>query len=81
MEAITFKTELGNSYLYSPARKVVIPIPLYVHEDLLSGNLNNNYFLSILKKEDTLITLIVIIQEESLKKYRNFYKGCITSCF
>ncbi|MBT8723446.1 radical SAM peptide maturase [Bacteroides uniformis] len=50
MEAITFKTELGNSYLYSPARKVVIPIPLYVHEDLLSGNLNNNYFLSILKK-------------------------------
>lgn len=51
METITFKTELGNSYLYSPARKVVIPIPLYVHEDLLYSNLNNNNFQSILKKE------------------------------
>ena len=51
MEAITFKTESGNSYLYSPARKVVIPIPQHADEGLLSDNFSNNDFLVILEKE------------------------------
>ena len=66
MEAVTFKTELGNSYLYSPARKVVIPIPLCAHEDLQSGNLCNNQFLSILEKEGY------------LENFNNDYSGRIS---
>lgn len=49
MEAITFKTESGNSYLYSPARKVVIPIPQHADEGLLSDNFSNNDFIVILE--------------------------------
>lgn len=50
MKPVVFRTDSGNSYLYSPARKSLIPLPFNVYEDILkNGNSHSAVYNQIEK--------------------------------
>ena len=44
MDPVLFRTDSGNNYIYSPAKKSVLPLPLDVYEDILE----NGYSRSVI---------------------------------
>ena len=55
MEPIVFKTENGNSYLYSPAEKSLMPIPASLCNDLLTKGDSDDQIWKVLKSNGYLI--------------------------
>jgi len=49
MNAVTFKTTSNNCYLYSPAQRVVMPIPQYLYDGLLKTSEYASPLLSVLE--------------------------------
>ena len=55
MEPIVFKTENGNSYIYSPAKKSLMPIPASLCNDLLTKGDSDDQIWKVLKSNGYLI--------------------------
>lgn len=71
MEPVIFKTEHNNCYLYSPAEKSLLPIPLSLYNEIFTIGDSNNKIWTTLKKQGYLATSYDmfegIVDEKSIK--------------
>ena len=65
MEPVVFKTENGNSYLYSPAEKSLMPIPTSLCNDLLTKGDSDDQIWKVLKSTGY------------LKPYHDMFEGVV----
>lgn len=71
MEPVVFKTDNGNCYLYSPAEKSMLPIPLSLYNDTLTQKETSNQIWILLKQKGYLQPyndkFDGVVDEESIK--------------